>query len=113
MRLLNLTIRNFRGFGNAITSISLDGDLVLFFGPNGFGKTSLAEAVEWLFYGSTKRRQHGENYSKSEYIGSYANVHNGRPVEVQATVDMGTQKYKLLRRLLDGDAREGSETFVD
>ena len=31
-RLLNLTIRNFRGFGNSITSIVLDGDLLLFFG---------------------------------------------------------------------------------
>jgi len=50
MRLVNLTIRNFRGFGAGAEEISLDGDLLLFFGPNGFGKTSLAEAIEWLFY---------------------------------------------------------------
>jgi DNA repair exonuclease SbcCD ATPase subunit len=53
MRLLNLTVRNFRGFGSEPTSVSLDGELILFFGPNGFGKTSLAEAIEWLFYGTT------------------------------------------------------------
>jgi DNA repair exonuclease SbcCD ATPase subunit len=66
MRLQNLTIRNFRGFGDTATPITLDGDLLLFFGPNGFGKTSLAEAIEWLFYGTTKRRQQGDNYSRSE-----------------------------------------------
>lgn len=38
MRLVNLTIRNFRGFGAGAEEISLDGDLLLFFGPNGFGK---------------------------------------------------------------------------
>jgi len=27
---------------------------------NGFGKTSLAEAIEWLFYGTTKRRQQSD-----------------------------------------------------
>ena len=57
MRLVNLIVRNFRGFGNTSETIRLDGDLLLFYGPNGFGKTSLAEAIEWLFYGTTKRRQ--------------------------------------------------------
>ena len=99
MRLLNLTIRNFRGFGNAITSITLDGDLLLFFGPNGFGKTSLAEAIEWLFYGTTKRRQQGDSYSRSEYANSFANIHGGVPTEVSATVLVGGQQLMLARRL--------------
>lgn len=42
MRLVDLTIRNFRGFGATGETIPLGGDLLLFFGPNGFGKTSLA-----------------------------------------------------------------------
>jgi recombinational DNA repair ATPase RecF len=110
MRLLNLTIRNFRGFGNAITSISLDGDLLLFFGPNGFGKTSLAEAIEWLFYGTTKRRQQGESYSRAEYANSFANIHGGVPTEVSATVLLNGQQLLFARRLLQGEA---SETLVD
>jgi energy-coupling factor transporter ATP-binding protein EcfA2 len=110
MRLLNLTIRNFRGFGNAITSITLDGDLLLFFGPNGFGKTSLAEAIEWLFYGTTKRRQQGESYSRAEYANSFANIHGGVPTEVSATVLLNGQQLLLARRLLQGEA---SETLVD
>jgi ABC-type Mn2+/Zn2+ transport system ATPase subunit len=110
MRLLNLTIRNFRGFGNATASITLDGDLLLFFGPNGFGKTSLAEAIEWLFYGTTKRRQQGESYSRSEYANSFANVHGGIPTEVSATVQINGRQVILARRLTQGEA---SETFID
>jgi DNA repair exonuclease SbcCD ATPase subunit len=110
MRLVNLTVRNFRGFGNAAGTIALDGDLLLFYGPNGFGKTSLAEAIEWLFYGMTKRRQLGDGYSRSEYANSFANVHGGTPTEVTATVQLGTRRAVLSRRL---GPNETSETFVD
>jgi DNA repair exonuclease SbcCD ATPase subunit len=106
MKLVDLTIRNFRGFGNAATTIRLDGDLVLFFGPNGFGKTSLAEAIEWLFYGTTKRRQLGDTYSRSEYANSFANVHGGRPTEVAAKVEFGGRAYVLARRLTQGEECE-------
>lgn len=110
MRLLNLTIRNFRGFGNAVTSIALDGDLLLFFGPNGFGKTSLAEAIEWLFYGTTKRRRQGDTYSRSEYANSFANIHGGVPTEVSATAQIRGRQLVLTRRLTQGEA---SETLID
>lgn len=113
MRLADLTIRNFRGFGGAGERIALDRDLVLIFGPNGFGKTSIAEAVEWLFYGSTKRRLIGESYSKAEYAGTYANAHQGQPVQVDATVILEGREYRLTRRLADGSRVEASETFID
>src|ERR1700730_6270105 len=113
MRLIDLWIRNFRGFGGGCDPIRLDRDLVLFFGPNGFGKTSIAEAIEWLFYGFTKRRVQGESYSRNEYAGTYANVHGGQPVEVAATVDLQGRKYRLERRLVDSNRGEASETFVD
>ena len=86
MRLLNLTVRNFRGFGNSAMPIPLDADLLLMFGPNGFGKTSLAEAIEWLFYGTSRRRQRGDSYSKNEFEGSFPNVHGGTPVDVTAKI---------------------------
>jgi len=110
MRLLNLTIRNFRGFGVAGSSIRLDGDLLLFFGPNGFGKTSFAEAIEWLFYGTTKRRQQGDSYSRSEYAGSFANVHGGHPTEVEASVRLNGRDVLICRRMTPG---EKSTTLVD
>jgi DNA repair exonuclease SbcCD ATPase subunit len=83
---------------------------LLFYGPNGFGKTSLAEAIEWLFYGTTKRRQRGDGYSRSEYAGSFANAHNGQPVEVGALVSLPGGDVHLSRRLV---AEERSETYID
>jgi len=102
MRLVELTVRNFRGFGTSGDPIRLDRDLILVYGPNGFGKTSLAEAIEWLFYGSTKRRLHGEEYSKAEYAGTYANAHNGRPVQVDLKVLIGRTEY-LPERVNDNE----------
>ena len=110
MRLLNLQISGFRGFCAATEPINFDGDLVLFFGPNGFGKTSLSEAIEWLLYGSTKRRKRGEQLRRSEYVGCYTNVHHLGTVEVSATILQGTNAHTICRQLL---SNENSVTRVD
>lgn len=110
MRLKALTVRNFRGFGSAADPIDLDKDLVLFYGPNGHGKTSFAEAIEWLFYGTTKRRQRGEDFSKAEYANTFANVHGGTPTEVSLKVHLNGKDVELSRRL---GPKESSETFID
>jgi energy-coupling factor transporter ATP-binding protein EcfA2 len=113
MRFLNLTVRNFRGFGNDPVTIDFDGELILFFGPNGFGKTSLSEAIEWLFYGTTKRRRRGDDLNRTEYLGSFCNAHGGMPVEVTARVQLpGHGEHRLSRRI---DANQGEQgiTFVD
>src|SRR5215207_8491477 len=112
MRLLNLSALNFRGFGTVRLSLPIGSDLVLCYGPNGHGKTSLAEAIEWLFYGATKRRERGEAFSRTEYAGTYGNAHGGQPVEVSARVGFrdGTE-HVLTRRLREGS--EASNTFID
>jgi len=110
MRLLGLTVRNFRGFGPAVDEIDLAADLILGYGPNGHGKTSLAEAIEWLFYGTTKRRLRGDDYSKAEYANTFANAHGGTPTEVTLRVRLDGQDRVLSRRL---EAKETSRTFVD
>lgn len=114
MRLLSLTVSNFRGFGAATTKVPLNADLVLLFGPNGFGKTSLAEAIEWLFYGTTRRRQRGDSYSKNEFDGSFPNVHGGTPVEVSAKVRLqdGSER-SLARRIPNPRDDTVSVTFID
>ena len=49
-RISNLTIEGFRGINNKIT-IDLDGNAAVLFGPNGVGKSSLMQAIEWCLFG--------------------------------------------------------------
>ena len=116
MRLLRVRPTYFRGFGSS-QWIQTDADLVVLYGPNGFGKTSLAEAIEWLFYGTTKRRQRGELLSKEDYQGSYRNVHApaGTTTAVEAVVRVPNGgEYELRRELHPGPrGTEGSQILVN
>ncbi len=50
-----IKIKNFRGYGEFTLSLPATPCAVLLSGPNGLGKTSLFEAVEWGLTGSVKR----------------------------------------------------------
>ncbi len=56
VRLLSIMPHYFRGFRSLDRPVDLDGDLVVIEGPNSSGKTSLSEALEWLFTGQLSRR---------------------------------------------------------
>ena len=49
-RISNLTIEGFRGINNKI-NIDLDGNAAVLFGPNGVGKSSMMQAIEWCLFG--------------------------------------------------------------
>jgi len=117
-RLLDLTASNFRSFGATPTTVDLDSDVVLFYGPNGFSKTNLAEALERLFYGWTRRRKRGgkrgEMLSATEYGCTYANAHVRQPVEVSARVRLADgRKVMLTRRMTNPTVSEDSITLID
>lgn len=116
MRLLKIKPTYFRGYQQA-DWIPLDSNLVLLAGPNGYGKSSLAEAIEWLFYGRTKRRERGEDLSKLDYRGSYRNVHapDDIPTSVEAQVRLANGDRHTLKRTLhtEGRGQERTETSVD
>ena len=91
----------------------MDAELVLLGGPNGHGKTSLAEAIEWLFYGTTKRRVQGERFSRTEYAGTFVNAHASSPAEVEAEVEFPDGRRLVLCRRTKSGRQEESETLVD
>jgi len=112
MKLRNIEITGFRGF-NKTQSIDLYGDLIIASGENHSGKTSFAEALEWLFFGFTCRCRSGKDkYSKPEYKGTYRNIHydgDDPPyVELEA---VHNDKTVVLRRELIGE--EDSEAYLD
>ena len=66
VRLASLQAQYFRGFREASDPVNLSSNLVVIEGPNSSGKTSLAEALEWLFTGSLSRREDSNNGNPSE-----------------------------------------------
>lgn len=99
MQILELTPHYFRAFGDKQT-IQFSQELTIFYGGNGTGKSSLAEALEWLFYGYTTRRRKGDKYSKTEYKNSYVNKKCPKDVipYVEASLKFSDGMDHLLRR---------------
>ncbi|MFW6116772.1 MAG: AAA family ATPase [bacterium] len=99
---------HFRAFGET-GPITLEDQLTIFYGGNGTGKSSLAEAVEWLLFGYTTRRRKGDNLSKEEYRGTYARNVDDCPVDpfVEASIRLSDGSSHLIRRtmMLPGTGR--------
>lgn len=57
VRLVSFQANHFRGFRKQECAIDLRGALVVIDGRNSTGKTSLAEAIEWLLTGKLIRRE--------------------------------------------------------
>lgn len=112
MKLRRIEIAGFRGFNDA-QEVELDGDLIIVSGANHTGKTSLAEALEWLFFGYTVRCHRGKHqYSSLEYRDVYRNIHcpedKGTYVELEALHQ--EDLITLRRELIDGEA---SQAYLD
>lgn len=111
MKLKTLTIRGIRGFCEE-RPVELCQGLTIIYGANGSGKTSIGESLEWLFYGSTSKREKGDALSKTEYAGTYRNIHYAGegPACVTLTVEFEGADRELRRELL---ADETSQAYLD
>lgn len=84
MRLRHLSVAGFRGF-NSQRDIDFDGRLTLISAPNSHGKTSIAEALEFLLYGETSKVSGAK--AREEFKNSYRNCHyfGSEPAFIRAT----------------------------
>lgn len=100
LKVMAIRIEGFRGF-NKPTELVFDDGLNVVYGPNGFGKTSLAEALEWALFGETSRQQYAR--SKGEIKDSLANLHY--PTDKRPTVELDlrieTDVVTVRRDLID------------
>ena len=113
MRLKDITLCGFRGF-NECQTINLDNEVVLIYGLNGSGKSSVVEALEWLFFDEISRKTRSK--CKSEYKSEYLrNIHYSGTENpfVEATIKLNGQEKKIRKeiistirsRLFIGDAK--------
>lgn len=115
MRLLEVHPIYFRCYSDA-TWVNLDSELVVLFGPNGYGKSSLVESIEWLLHGRTKRRKRGQDLSKRDYKWYYQNAHapDEKTTAVEAKVQVDGAHHEIRRELHVGkNNKETTKTFVD
>lgn len=103
-RIRSLSLKGFRSYGAAGQTLNLPADLAIVWGPNSRGKTSLAEAFEFLLTGRIVRRELMAS-SQDEFSDALRNAHIATDTEVSVAariiaVDGGAHE---IRRILTTD----------
>ena len=103
-RLRSLTVKGFRAYGAAEQTLKLPADIAVVWGPNSKGKTSLAEAIEFLLTGRIARRELMAS-SQDEFADALRNAHlpPGQQVYVAATVIGQDGASHQVKRVLTAD----------
>ncbi len=103
-RLKSLSVRGFRAYGATEQTLNLPKDIAVVWGPNSKGKTSLAEAFEFLLTGRITRRELTAS-SQDEFADALRNAHlaAGEEVYVAARIIAADGTAHEIRRVLTGD----------
>jgi len=114
MKLLSITSNYFRGFGSNY-QIQFAPPLTIIYGPNGTGKTAIAEALEWLLFANTYRRKHTD-IDEVEHRGALKSIlcPEGELPSVQAEFQLTDGSTKTLKReLLITGTTEQTVAYID
>jgi hypothetical protein len=115
-KLRSLSIKGFRAFGSKEQTLNLDAPMTIVWGPNSKGKTSLAEAFEFLLTGHISRRALLAS-SQDEFADALRNAHlqANEEVRVGATIVGDDGAEHQLNRILTRDyakRQDCSSTFL-
>jgi DNA repair exonuclease SbcCD ATPase subunit len=104
LRVQKIDVQGFRSFGTSRQSFALSDTVTALWGGNSQGKTSLAEALEFLLTGQIARRELLAS-AKDEFSHSLRNAHMAlaMPVFVEAEFVCTDGKTRKLRRTLVAD----------
>jgi len=117
-KIKSLEIKGFRAYGIQAQQIDFEGLLTLVWAPNSQGKTSLAEAIEFLLTGKTVRREMIAS-AKREFAEALRNAHLPQTEEVYVAAhiedETGCVHYVKRRLVRDYTGRDPclSELEVD
>jgi hypothetical protein len=104
LRIRKLEIQGFRSFGPKSQTLEFPSPLAAIWGPNSQGKTSLAEAFEFLLTGRIVRRELLAS-SQDEFADALRNAHTpaGIPAFVQAEIVAADGTTHTIKRRLVAD----------
>jgi exonuclease SbcC len=88
IKLGRMRIENFKSFIEPVEFNFTGNDLVLFDGPNGFGKTTIFDAVELCFIGEISRVKHTDSKTKKDHI---LKGDNAKPTTIQLELLNGNE----------------------
>ena len=100
VRFISIRPYYFRGFRQRERPINLDADLVTVDGRNSSGKTSLAEAIEWLLTARIQRREQGDAGELAAFVANRFRP-KGQPTWVEGVLDVDGVCTKIKRVLVD------------
>jgi hypothetical protein len=103
-RIRTLSVRGFRAYGAAEQSLNLPSDIAVVWGANSTGKTSLAEAFEFLLTGRISRRELMAS-SQDEFADALRNAHLAadKDVFVKAQIMGPDGSTHEIKRILTSD----------
>ncbi|MEO9237364.1 MAG: AAA family ATPase [Jatrophihabitantaceae bacterium] len=85
----------FRGFADSV-DIDLNASVIIVHGPNGLGKTSLFDALQWVLVGELARLREARMRQSDEYI---VNAYRpGQEAVVDVQLRLNGQQVRLVRR---------------
>lgn len=93
-RLKSITIEGFKGFTSS-QKIDLNGKPTFIFGPNGWGKSSILEAISWCMWG-LDRENESEIRNKDFYPGDS---------KVEISLVRNEEIWKVIRKLRTGSGK--------
>jgi len=108
IKLGRMRIENFKSFIKPLFFDFTGNDLVLFDGPNGFGKTTIFDAVELCFTGAISRVKHTDTKAKKDHI---LKGDNGKPTTIQLELLNGDETLVVIGIFIPADI-SGSEGKV-
>lgn len=103
-RIRSLTLQGFRSYGLPAQTLNLPAEIAVVWGPNSKGKTSLAEAFEFLLTGRISRRELMAS-SQDEFADALRNAHIAEDAEVfvAARVIAANGTAREVKRTLTAD----------
>jgi DNA repair exonuclease SbcCD ATPase subunit len=91
-----IEIEGFRGFADR-QRLDLDASVVILAGPNGTGKTSFFDAVQWLLIGTLERLEPWRVRRNAEHVVNQYQAAGGEPATVTASLRIGGRSVEVRR----------------